>query len=72
MRRDQAEIDISLIQEAMDKRKLGLPSTRLPPSKAKTRMATVQVCCPLGVVFEPVPANEFLQPAASRIVSGSL
>ena len=37
------EIDMGLIQEAMDKRQLGLPNPRLPPSEAKTRMATVQV-----------------------------
>ena len=37
------EIDMALIQEAMDKRQLGLPNPRLPPSEAKTRMATVQV-----------------------------
>lgn len=36
---------MGLIQEAMDKRQLGLPNTRLPPSEAKTRMATVQVSC---------------------------
>ena len=34
---------MGLIQEAMDKRQLGLPNPRLPPSEAKTRMATVQV-----------------------------
>ena len=36
---------MGLIQEAMDKRQLGLPNPRLPPSEAKTRMATVQVPC---------------------------
>ena len=40
------EIDMALIQEAMDKRQLGLPNPRLPPSEAKTRMATVQVPSP--------------------------
>lgn len=44
MRQDKAEIDLALIQEAMDKRRLGLPNARLPPSEAKTHMATVQVC----------------------------
>ena len=47
VRKDMAEIDMGLIQEAMDKRQLGLPNPRLPPSEAKTRMATVQVpACP--------------------------
>lgn len=43
MRQDKAEIDLALIQEAMDKRRLGLPNAQLPPSEAKTHMATVQV-----------------------------
>ena len=43
MRKDQAQIDMSMIQEAMDKRRLGLPNPSLPPSAAKTHMATVQV-----------------------------
>ena len=43
MRKDQAQIDMSMIQEAMDKRRLGLPNPSLPPSDAKTHMATVQV-----------------------------
>ena len=34
---------MSMIQEAMDKRRLGLPNPSLPPSDAKTHMATVQV-----------------------------
>ena len=42
-RKDQAQIDMSMIQEAMDKRRLGLPNPSLPPSAAKTHMATVQV-----------------------------
>lgn len=47
VRKDVAEIDMGMLQEAMDKRKLGLPNPQLPPSEAKTRMATVQVppCC---------------------------
>jgi hypothetical protein len=43
VRYDQAQISMPLLQEAMDKRKLGLASARLPPSEAKLRMATVQV-----------------------------
>ena len=69
VRKDMAEIDMGLIQEAMDKRQLGLPNPRLPPSEAKTRMATVQVpACPaschacVAVCAAPCCAVLYLMP----------
>ena len=67
VRQDKAEIDLALIQEAMDKRRLGLPNARLPPSEAKTHMATVQVrptspslaCCVPRFLKETVKGQVF-------------
>lgn len=53
VRKDAQAIDMSLIQEAMDKRSLGLPSARLPDSEAKTRMATVQAARAVATALTP-------------------
>ena len=53
VRKDAQAIDMSLIQEAMDKRTLGLPSARLPDSEAKTRMATVQAARAVATCLTP-------------------
>lgn len=53
MRKDASQIDMSLIREAMDKRVLGLPGARLPPSEAKLRMATVQAARAVAACLTP-------------------
>ena len=74
VRQDKTAIDFSLLREAIDKRRLGLPSARLPPSEAKLRMATVQaaravaVCTTTGL---PPVVHVSIQPRGgvmSRIV----
>lgn len=74
VRQDKTAIDFGLLREAIDKRRLGLPSVRLPPSEAKLRMATVQaaravaVCTTMGL---PPVVHVSIQPRGgvmSRIV----
>jgi ATP-dependent Zn protease len=68
------EIDMELIREAMDKRTLGMPGARLPPSEAKLRMATVQAARAVSTCLTPgIPPliHVSIQPRAgimSRIV----
>ena len=47
VRYQKPQIDLALIQEAMDKRTLGLSMGLLAPSEAKARLARVQVSCSL-------------------------
>lgn len=77
VRRNQAQIDMPVVLEAMEKIKLGLRHQPLPPSDAKRRMAALLAAravsrppslCPLIIVVlqRPCHANDTPRPSLLR------
>lgn len=53
VRRDSPTIDISILKEAMEKVRLGLPHTSLPDSEAKRRYAAVEAARAVAFALTP-------------------
>ena len=53
VRRDAPTIDFSVLKEAMEKIRLGLPHASLPDSEAKGRFATVEAARAVGFALTP-------------------
>ncbi|KAK9817951.1 hypothetical protein WJX72_004798 [[Myrmecia] bisecta] len=61
VRRGSAQIDMTMMMEAMDKLRLGLPQPALPDSPAKRRMATIAAGRAVAAVLTPgLPPLEHL------------
>lgn len=61
VRHQKEVIDLPLIQEAIDKRELGLATARLPDTPAKRRLALVQAARAVAMAITPgVPQLERL------------
>ena len=61
VRHQKESIDLALIQEAVDKRELGLATGRLPDSAAKRRLALVEAGRAVALALTPgIPPLERL------------
>ena len=69
VRRDSSTIDISILKEAMDKVRLGLPHTPLPDSEAKRRFAAVEAA--RAVAFALTPGLPLLEHVTIRPRGGA-